>query len=175
MSQTNSIPNSDAQSTGLPVGAKVSNAELELGCINLISQLEMQIDSAKSSSNHVENASSNTDKLLSVLLDFCEEYLDESATAGPMKQIQKAGFASLAHKEVLGSLGWGFAISNLFGKSAGTDERVQETYGKLGDDLLCACVAVLQQAVDAVGADSETGKTIEQSAAVFVEEFKANW
>ena len=175
MSQLNSIQNSEAKSNQLPAGSNVSNAELELGCINLISQLEMQVDSARSSNNHIENAGANTDKLLTVLLDFCEEYLDESVTDGPVKQIQKASFSSLAHKEVLGSLGCDFAISNLFGKSAGTDARVKETYTKLGDDLLRACVAVLQQAVVAVGADSPTGKIIEQSTAVFVEEFKASW
>ncbi|QEG21430.1 hypothetical protein [Mariniblastus fucicola] len=175
MSQTKSYPPSGPQGSEVATGIKVSSAELELGCINLISQLEMQIESARSGSGHVEKASVNTDKLLSVLLDFCDQYFDGDTAGVALESIEKASFASLAHREVLSSLGWGFAVRNLFGKSVCSDDRVRQTYDSLGNALLTACVSVLRQAVLAVGCDSAVGKTIEQSTAVFVEEFKANW
>jgi len=155
--------------------SKISPDDLEFACVNLISQFENQIDSAKSRSNHVENAGVNADKLLAVLLDFCDNNLPEGAPESVMNEIKKASFASLAHKEGLNSLGWGFAISNLFGKSVSSDPKVRQTYKDLGDVLLSASVAALREAVATVGFDSETGKSIEQSTAVFVEEFKANW
>lgn len=176
MSQTKSqIPNTP-QPNSVPAGnTTVDHAELELDCINLISQLEMQISSARTGSEHVENASGNTDKLLSVLLDFSERNFDEATSVKVMKDIKKASFASLALKEVVASLGWGFAVRNLFGKKLCSDDQVRQTYEDLGDALLGACISVLRQAVVAVGFESETGKTIEQSTAVFVEEFKASW
>jgi hypothetical protein len=176
MSQTDSQLTPTAGSAEPPLAtANVSHSDLELGCINLISQLEIQISSARRKSGHVEKASDNTDKLLTVLLDFCEEFLGEQVSARAMKDIEKASFASLAHKEVLGSLSWGFAIQSLFGKSACADERVRLTYEALGEALLGACVSVLRQAVTTVGFDTSIGKTIEQSTAVFVEEFRASW
>jgi len=176
MSQTESTTPANP-STNPPVASttKVSPAELELNCINLISQLEMQIESARTGSEHVENASGNTDKLLSVLLDFCECNLDKESNAASLKNIEKASFASLALREVVGALGWGFAVRNLFGKKLCSDDEVRQTYESLGDALLCACVSVLKQAAEAVGPESAVGETIEQSTAVFVEEFKANW
>jgi hypothetical protein len=158
-----------------PASPSISHDDLEFACVNLISQFENQVDSAKSRSNHVENAGENADKLLSALLNFCEENLSSESVENVMGQIEKASFASLAHKESLNSLGWGFAISNLFGKSVSSDETVRKTYTDLGNELLAACVAVLREAIAIVGTDCETGKSIEQSTAVFVEEFKANW
>lgn len=180
MSETTSnLATADLYSSGQPTvvsNAKVSPEEMEFACVNLISQFENQIDSAKSRSSHVEDAGTNADKLLSVLLDFVENNLSGEASTKPcMQAIEKCSFASLAHKEGLNSLGWGFAISNLFGKSVCSDERVRQTYGELGDALLTTCVTVLRQAVATVGSESETAKSIEQSTAVFVEEFKANW
>jgi len=178
MSQTHSnLTTAELLGGQQPVVAssKISPDDLEFACVNLISQFENQIDSAKSRSNHVENAGVNADKLLAALLDFCESKLPEGASASVMPVIEKASFASLAHKEGLNSLGWGFAISNLFGKSVSSDPRVRQTYAGLGDALLTASVAVLREAVATVGFESETGKSIEQSTAVFVEEFKANW
>ncbi len=158
-----------------PASKDVSPAEFELGSINLISQLEIQIDSAKSRSNHVANASENTDRLLSVLLAFCDEFLAGEHFAQASQSIEKASFASLAHNEVLSTRSWGFALKSLFGSDVCNDESVRQTYDQLGEALLKACVAVLTQAVATVGSDSPTGKTIEQSTAIFVEEFKANW
>ena len=157
-------------------GSQLSSSELELGCINLISQLEIQIASAKESrTDHIENAGENGEKLLTVLLDFCTQYIGEAEAAQPLQEIERASFASLALKQAIGSLGWGFAISNLFGKSVCSDEKVRESYDALGQSLLTACVSVLRQAILAVGPDSEIGQTIEQSTAVFAEEFNANW
>lgn len=176
MSQIDSHTSNAPQPNSLPTGnIKVSNEELELDCINLISQLEMQISSARTGREHVEKASGNTDKLLSALLDFCERNFDEAAAAVPLQNIKKASFSSLALKEVVASLSWGFAVRNLFGKKLCSDVQVRQTYEELGDSLLCACVSVLRQAVIAVGSESEVGKTIEQSTAVFVEEFKTSW
>jgi len=166
---------SATQSNVLPTGSKVSQSELELSCINLISQLEMQIASARTGSGHVENAPANTDKLLSVLLDFCDMNLDKASAESALKDIHKASLSSLELKEVLASLGWGFAFSHLFGKSVTTDVRVRQTYAALGDSLLCACVSVLKKAVETVGTESPAAEMIEQSTAVFVSEFKANW
>ena len=180
MSQINpnlpTVPQNNEQQ--LPTGAKVSQAELELSCINLISQLELQVESARSGNSrgrHVENAPGNTDKLLSVLLDFCDNNFDKASADASVKSIQKASIDSLALREVLGSLGWGFAVSNLFGKSVVSDVRVRQSYESLGESLLTACVSVLKQAVTTVGPDSPAAEMIQQSTAVFVEEFKANW
>lgn len=172
---TNSVTEKTLLTTTASDTRLASQAEIEMGCINLISQLEMQVSSAKSRNDHVERAGENTDKLLSALLDFCDDFLVDESLARSMAAIEKASYASLAHKEVLDSRSWGFAIRNLFGTAATSDESVNQTYTLLGDALLEACVAVLREAVAAVGSESETGKTVEQSIAVFVEEFKANW
>ncbi len=153
----------------------VHRQELELAAISLISQLELQIQRAFERGSHVESASENADKLLTVLLDFSDAHLSDGAAALTLKEIEKASFSSLAHREMLNSLSWGFAISNLFGKSASSDERVRQTYNGLGEALLCACVSTLRQTVQEVGTDSPQAQTIEQSIAVFVEEFRANW
>lgn len=166
-----------AQAPAAPA-APASNSspdQLEFECVNLISQFENQIDSAKSRSNHVENAGANADKLLAALLDFCDKNFVDGAPTDVMALIEQASIKSLFHKDKLNGLGWGFAISNLFGKSVCSDDGVRETYEGLGEALLSACVGALRAAVATVGSESETGKSIEQSIAVFVEEFKANW
>ncbi len=156
-------------------GSNTRQPEIELGCINLISQLEMQIASARSRSSHVEKASDNTDRLLTVLLNFSDEFLTGEKFEKACQSIEKASFASLAHKEVLTTRSWAFALRSLFGSDACSDDSVRQTYDNLGEALLHACVSVLRQTVATVGYDSATGKMIEQSTAVFVEEFQANW
>jgi hypothetical protein len=154
----------------------ISQAELELGCINLISQLEIQVASAREAKGgHVENAAENTDRLLEVLFEFGEEFLNPERQKKACDAIQKASYASLAHKEVLNTRSWGFAIKNLLGKPACSDASVRQTYDNLGESLLAACVTVLQQAAASVGFESETGQMIEQSTAIFMEEFKTSW
>ena len=153
----------------------VSHADLELDCINLIAQLETQIESAKSGSGHVEKASENTDKILNALLHFSEEHFEGERFDRAVASIEKASYASLAHREVLNTRSWGFAIKNLLGKSADSDASVRQTYEKLGDATIETCVTVLREVALLVGPETDCGKTIEQSTAVFVEEFRANW
>ncbi len=173
---TNSTTEKESPSSASSSNVRtVANAEVEMGCINLISQLEMQISSAKSRSNHVEQAGENTDKLLSALLEFSDEFLVDESHQRAMDAVEKASYASLAHKEVLNTRSWGFAIRNLLGKAAMSDESIKETYLLLGDALLESCVSVLREAVAIVGSESDAGNTVEQSIAIFVEEFKANW
>ncbi len=152
--------------------------EFEIGCINLISQLETQVASARGDggrNGHVENASENTDKLLELLLNFCDEFLTGERFDNAFEEIKKAKYASMAHKEVLDTRSWGFALMNLFGAHACSDASVRQSYDNLGDALLGACSATLLQAIEAAGSDSEIGKTVEQSLVVFVEEFQASW
>lgn len=150
-----------------------SPAELELACINLISQLEMQIENAKTRSNHIEKAGDNADTILNVLLHCCEEYLSGDQFQSAIEAIEKASYASLAHREVLNTRPWGFAIKNLLGNAAANDPSVQQTYQQLGNALSVACNSVLNVFSELAGADC--GRTIQQSAAVFVEELNANW
>lgn len=173
-----SYTNIDSQNTAQAASANdVSQAELELGCINLMSQLETQIASARGDGRggHVENASENTDKLLSLLLVFCDDFLVGEKFDRACAAIEKASFASLSHKEVLNTRSWGFAIRNLFGTPACKDASVRGTYDALGESLLAACVTVFREAIAMVGFESEFAEIIEQSAAVFVEEFKSAW
>lgn len=174
MNQTNSNTTL-ASTTQQSDGVSVCHADLELAAITLISQLEVQIQKAIDRGSHVEKASEIADKLLTLLLDFSERNLSEESANTALKDVEKASFSSLAHREVLNSLSWGFAISNLFGKSVCSDERVRQTYDRLGEDLLGACVSTLRQAVGAVGPESTQAETIEQSIAVFVEEFRTSW
>jgi len=124
--------------------------------------LELQFEKTISRSDHVENASGTTDKILTQLLEFSDKHLPEESAARAMKEIQKASFAGLVHKEALDTLSWGFAISNLFGKSVSSDPRVSESYKNLGEALLTACVSVLKEAATAAGTDSQQAETIEQ-------------
>ncbi len=173
---TNPITENESPSSASPFNVrKFADAEVEMGCINLISQLEMQASSAKSRSDHVEQAGENTDKLLSALLEFSDEFLVDDSHQRAMDAVEKASYASLAHKEVLSTRSWGFAIRNLLGKAAVSDESIKETYTLLGEALLAACVSVLREAVAIVGSESTAGRTVEQSIAIFVEELKANW
>lgn len=175
MSQTTPYSQPENQVDAFAAGAKVSHGELELSCINLIAQLEIQVESARTRTGHVENASENTDRVLTQLLDFADAHLVGKRFEQSISAIEKASFASLAHKEVLSARSLGSKIRNLFGSNACADESVRQTYDKLGDSVLEACVEVLRQAVATLGAESSAGATIEQSTAVFMEEFKANW
>ena len=173
MSQTNSETQTKESTVQLAGG---NHEQLELKTLGLISELEMQLEKVSSSRNtQVEGASEYSNKLLTLLLDFTDENFPDGEGAASMKSIEVASFASLAHKEAIDTLSWGFAISNLFGKSICSDERVCKSYDKLGDAVLTACVTVLRQAVTAVGFDSSHAETIEQSSAIFVEQFRASW
>lgn len=151
-------------------------AELELATLGLISELEMLLEKLPSSRNaKVEGASECSNKLLTLLLDFIDANFPAGKAAESMKAIEIASFASLAHKEAIDTLSWGFAISNLFGKSICSDERVCESYRNLGESVLEACVTVLRQAVATLGFDSSYAENIEQSSSSFVEQFRARW
>lgn len=175
MSQLNPQSTSTPQHSSANASGTAERAQLELAAISLISQLELQFEKSFGRSDHVENASGNSDKILTQLLDFSDKHLSEESAAKALQQIKKASFAGLIHKEALDTLSWGFAISNLFGKSVNSDARVSESYKNLGDALLTACVSVLREAVAAAGTGSQQAETIEQSTAVLVEEFKSSW
>ena len=177
MSQINpEMQSSDSPASQSVATANFHQAELEIASLGLISQLEMHVEKMGTNRNSkVESASESSNKLLTLLLDFSDSNLSEDAAAKSLKAIETASFASLAHKEAIDTLSWGFAISNLFGKSICSDEGVRTSYERLGEAVLTACVAVLRQVVAVVGFDSTHAETIEQSTAIFVEEFRANW
>lgn len=174
-SNTNSIESTSCDSTNALASKTAATAELDLACVNLISQLEMQIESARNRSNHIEKACENADEVLNLLLQFCEDHLTGDRFENAIKSIENASYASLAHKEVLDTRSWGFAIKSLLGNAAANDPSVLQTYQNLGKAVSVACVSVLNQFADLAGVGSDRAKTIQQSAAVFVDELNANW
>ena len=177
MSQINpEMQTSDSPASQSVATSNVHHAELEIAALGLISELEVRVEKISSNSNSkVEGATETSNKMLTLLLDFADKHLPEDAAAKSLKAIETASFASLAHKEAIDTLSWGFAISNLFGKSICSDERVCTSYTRLGEDVLAACVTVLRQVVAAVGFDSTHAETIEQTTAILVEEYRASW
>ncbi len=178
MNQNNTEPASiKPAQTGNHGARATSDAELELGCVDLLSQIEVLIASARGDRNgrHVENAETRCLKLLEILLDFSEAHLTGDYFNASCEAIERAQFATVAHKQVLENLGWGAALKHLLGADILSMKGVSESYQKLGTVLLNTCLTVLEQASKSAGEDSQVATMINQSAAIVVEEFNSSW
>lgn len=150
--------------------------DLEQGCIDLIAKMEASVSAARESTTgtHLEESAENGDKLLNSLLDFSEEFLQESEAEEVKAAILTAAYAKSAHKEMLDNRPWTSAIKGMFGGSE-KDENVLGTHRQLKKTLMDACAITLQKAIAGVGTESEAGKMIDQSAAELMSEFTQHW
>lgn len=170
LNQESSRPSKTLENTRTP-----DQAVLELSCVDLFSQLEHMLTTAKEADrgDQVEDSVKLANRMLEKLVQFTDEYLTGNSEA-ILEQITKAAHSSAIHKQTLSKRSWGATIMSVFLVDA-SDEKSKSSHAQLGKDLASACATVLQHAIQLVGEESEIGKQISQSMALLVDEFENVW
>ncbi len=150
--------------------------ELELSCIDLIRKLENLFASAKekASDDFIDDSADTGRKMLRKLAEFNQTYLTGSAAEQANEEVQRAMAYSHAYDEVLKSRPLTKSIVRAFWNVKESDD-ILASHQKLGEALTRGCAATFYHAVLLAGLDTELGKQIDQSTAVFVNELQQTW
>ena len=160
----------------LPPKSKAEQQAVEIACVDLISQLENQVAKANDMArdDFIDESADIGRKILARLSEFSSDFLEGKSALQAKNEIQLAQTFCYTYEQVLKTRTFTNAILRTFWMVEESD-AIKAAHAQLGDALARSCATVLYHAVVLIGNDSESGKQIDQSTLVFVQEMKQAW
>lgn len=149
--------------------------ELEGGVIDLMCQMEFLLSEVKEAdpADRNEVLVDAAQKMLSVMADFGEAFLEAESLEKVNEQISISFMSSQVLKELTHSVSIGGLLRKTFGASDPNQEVIDEHTNELVRTLKRAFVTVLFHTIQLAGFDSPMGKQFDQSTCVFVSELES--
>lgn len=155
---------------------KAEQKALEFACVDLISKLENLAAKASelADDDFIDESAGIARNIADRLSQFGEEFLDGAAAVQAKEEIDRTLAFCQTYEEVLKTRSFGNAFLRTFWKVEESD-AIKSAHAKLGEALTRCCATTFYHAVVLIGNDSDSGKQIDQSTLVFVNELRTVW